>query len=155
MISLLFVSLLFVCIKQKMNLKKYEFLIILVVYHASLPRFYFCYPGSFTFPEVDPDPAKSSWPGWIRIHNTFFTCPWTQLRLVSSEFHLIPWGNSNLKQYKNINFPDNINFKDNITIINIPLHYYITGVYIKFEINIFSPKLIYYNVVMRAAAEKF
>ena len=96
----------------------------------------FLLPGSgSTFPEVDPDPAKSSGSRWIRIHNTVFTCPWTQLRLVSSEFHLIPCGNSNLKQYKNINFPDNINFKDNITIINITLHYNINK---KNNINTFN-----------------
>ena len=53
-----FMSLLFMCIKQKSDFfkKKYDILIILVDFYASLSRF-FLLPGS-TFPELDLDPAK-------------------------------------------------------------------------------------------------
>ena len=56
-------------LKQKSDffLTKHDILKILVDFYVRLSQFFLS--GS-TFPEVDPNPAKCSGSGWIRICNT-------------------------------------------------------------------------------------
>ena len=60
-------TLLFMCIKQKRDLKKKYILIILVDFYVNLSQFFLLPVSDSTLPEVDPDPDPAKWYGSDRI----------------------------------------------------------------------------------------